>query len=200
MSAILTYTDINQEFTGVVSSYLRRGYVINTSTFGSGEGEIAHVDLTDGKRIVRVLLQHFVEVVGFDCLGGLEVIAGEVPAGEVTPSKGDIGEIIWNKHLLEITKDRFYSLGAKYHKKQVYGSKEYALRAEQTRYARLLRRNEQEAAPHVFDSDKVYRLAGLYIRRKLDKKRVSRMDTKVYRCRDYGSYVVEYRGEVHVLK
>lgn len=201
MSAILTYADINEEFTGVVKSYLRRGYVINTSTFSSHNGnEIAHVDVTDGAKIIRVFLQHFVEVIGFDCLGGLEVIAGEVPADEATPNGNDIGEIIWNKHLTEITRDRFYGFGAKYRKKEVYGTKEDALHAEQKRYARLLRKNEQEPKPHAFESDRAYRIAGLYIRKKFDKKRVARSDTKIYRGRDYGSYVIVYRNKVNVLK
>ena len=140
------------------------------------------------------------EIEGFDCLGGLEIIAGEVPAGEATPNERDIGEIIWNKHLATITKDRFYGFGAKYHKKEVYGAKEAALHAEQVRSARQLRNHEQESKPHVFDSDMAYRIAGLYVRRKLDKKRVSRSDTRIYRGRDYGSYVIVYRDKVHVLK
>ena len=201
MSAILTYADINEEFTGVVKSYLRRGYVINTATLSSHDSnEITHVDVTDGSKIIRVLLQHFVEIEGFDCLGGLEIIAGEVPAGEATPNERDIGEIIWNKHLATITKDRFYGFGAKYHKKEVYGTKEAALHAEQVRSARQLRNHEQESKPHVFDSDMAYRIAGLYIRKKFDRKRVTRSDTKIYRGRDYGSYVIVYRDKVNVLK
>lgn len=200
MSAILTYADINEEFTGVVKSYLRMGYVINTSTFFSHENEIAHVDVTDGNRVVRVLLRRFVEIVGFDCLGGLEVFAGEVPADEITPNGDELGDIIWNGHLVMLTQDRFYSLGARYHKKQVFWTKEYALHSEQVRYARMLRKNEHESKPRMFESDMAYRIAGLYIRRKLGKNRVSRSDTKIYRGSDYGSYVIVYRNKVHVLK
>ena len=201
MSAILTYANINEEFTGVVKSYLRRGYVINTATLSSHDSnEITHVDVTDGSKIIRVLLQHFVEIEGFDCLGGLEIIAGEVPAGKATPNERDIGENIWNKHLATITKDRFYGFGAKYHKKEVYGTKEAALHAEQVRSARQLRNHEQKSKPHVFDSDMAYRIAGLYIRKKFDRKRVTRSDTKIYRGSDYGSYVIVYRDKVNVLK
>lgn len=133
-------------------------------------------------------------------LGGSKSLLERFRLDEATPNGNDIGEIIWNKHLTEITRDRFYGFGAKYRKKEVYGTKEDALHAEQKRYARLLRKNEQEPKPHVFESDRAFRIAGLYIRRKLDKKRVSRGDTKIYRGSDYGSYVIVYRHKVHVLK
>lgn len=194
MSAVLTYADINREFTGVVEGYIRRGYVINTSTIGSHGNDIAHVDVTNGKEVVRILLRGFHERIEFDLLNGLEVIAGEVPADEVTPNGDDELEIIWNDHLSEITRDRFYAI------ESVYGSKEYALYSEKKRYARMLRKNEQESKPHVFDSDRAYRIAGLYIRRKLGKKRVRRSDTKIYRGRDYGRYVIVHCNKVYVLK
>ena len=57
----MKYIDINRKFTETVSSYIAQGYIINTASMSGSQGEIAHIDLTDGKQIVRVLLDSFTE-------------------------------------------------------------------------------------------------------------------------------------------
>lgn len=52
----MKYIDINQRFTAKVAEYIAKGYTINTATMSGSQGEVAHVDLTDGKQVVRVLL------------------------------------------------------------------------------------------------------------------------------------------------
>lgn len=52
----MKYIDINQKFTAKVAEYIAKGYTINTATMSGSQGEVAHVDLTDGKQVVRVLL------------------------------------------------------------------------------------------------------------------------------------------------
>ena len=54
---MLTYKSIEEEFTSLVSSYLKYGYTINTSTMGGTQGEKAKVDLTNGEHIVRIFLE-----------------------------------------------------------------------------------------------------------------------------------------------
>ena len=51
----MKYIDINQNFTAKVAEYIAKGYTINTATMSGSQGEVAHVDLTDGKQVVRVL-------------------------------------------------------------------------------------------------------------------------------------------------
>lgn len=48
----MKYIDINRKFTETVSSYIAQGYIINTASMSGSQGEIAHIDLTDGKQIV----------------------------------------------------------------------------------------------------------------------------------------------------
>lgn len=50
----MKYIDINQKFTAKVAEYIAKGYTINTATMSGSQGEVAHVDLTDGKQVVRV--------------------------------------------------------------------------------------------------------------------------------------------------
>ncbi len=57
----MKYIDINQKFTAKVAEYIAKGYTINTATMSGSLGEVAHVDLTDGKQVVRVLLDSFTE-------------------------------------------------------------------------------------------------------------------------------------------
>lgn len=56
----MKYIDINQKFTAKVAEYIAKGYTINTATMSGSQGEVAHVDLTDGKQVVRVLLDSLV--------------------------------------------------------------------------------------------------------------------------------------------
>ena len=49
--------DINRLFTEQVAALLAQGYQIHPSTMGGSQGEIAHVDLTNGEEILRVLIE-----------------------------------------------------------------------------------------------------------------------------------------------
>lgn len=71
----MKYIDINQKFTAKVAEYIAKGYTINTATMSGSQGEVAHVDLTDGKQVVRVLLDSFTEYDSFNSLSGLEMSA-----------------------------------------------------------------------------------------------------------------------------
>ena len=68
----MKYIDINQKFTAKVAEYIAKGYTINAATMSGSQGEVAHVDLTDGKQVVRVLLDSFTEYDSFNSLSGLE--------------------------------------------------------------------------------------------------------------------------------
>ena len=76
----MKYIDINQKFTAKVAEYIAKGYTINTATMSGSQGEVAHVDLTDGKQVVRVLLDSFTEYDSFNSLSGLEIVVGAPPA------------------------------------------------------------------------------------------------------------------------
>ena len=48
--------DIRNAYTQKVTELLNQGYTIFPDTMGGSQGEIAHIDLTDGSEILRVLL------------------------------------------------------------------------------------------------------------------------------------------------
>ena len=55
----MKFIDINREFTAAASSYMAQGYYINAGTMGGSQGEVAHIDRTNGTEIIRELLPTF---------------------------------------------------------------------------------------------------------------------------------------------
>lgn len=107
----MKYIDINQKFTAKVAEYIAKGYTINTATMSGSQGEVAHVDLTDGKQVVRVLLDSFTEYDSFNSLSGLEIVVG-APADKVVPYDTARYNTIWNNRLEVIESERFYEIGS----------------------------------------------------------------------------------------
>ena len=107
----MKYIDINQKFTAKVAEYIAKGYTINTATMSGSQGEVAHVDLTDGKQVVRVLLDSFTEYDSFNSLSGLEIVVG-TPADKVVPYDTARHNTIWNNRLEVIESERFYEIGS----------------------------------------------------------------------------------------
>ena len=103
--AKVTYTDINREFSHVVSEYIAKGYIINTGTMNGSQGEVAHVDLTNGNEIVRVVLMY-----NFATWPAQEykIIVGKVQSTVVPNLKGNEAETIWNNEL-EIVSSTTYT-------------------------------------------------------------------------------------------
>jgi len=48
--------EINRIYTETVAALIAKGYQIHTATMSGSQGEIAHIDLSNGKEILRVLL------------------------------------------------------------------------------------------------------------------------------------------------
>ena len=82
-------SDIDRKYTELVAGLLGRGYQIHTATMNGSQGEEAHVDLTDGKEILRVLME---TQMGWDCYGNITTI-------RVGKSTDPAGHTIWNNHL-----------------------------------------------------------------------------------------------------
>ena len=53
----MTQNDIRQIYTQKVAELLAQGYQINPETMGGSQGEMAHIDLTNGSEILRVLIE-----------------------------------------------------------------------------------------------------------------------------------------------
>ena len=52
----MTKNDIRRIYTEKVNELLAKGYIIHPETMSGSQGEIAHIDLTNGSEILRVLI------------------------------------------------------------------------------------------------------------------------------------------------
>jgi len=53
----MTKNDIRRIYTEKVTELLAKGYIIHPETMSGSQGEIAHIDLTNGEEILRVLME-----------------------------------------------------------------------------------------------------------------------------------------------
>jgi len=54
---VYTMNDIRTLYTQKVTELLAQGYQINPETMGGSQGEMAHIDLTNGSEVLRVLIE-----------------------------------------------------------------------------------------------------------------------------------------------
>ena len=92
--------DIRNLFTQKVTEFLNEGYTIFPDTMGGSQGEIAHIDLTNGSEILRVLLyrsNHWER--GEDGYIGETIHLMVGKAGPDTRVYNNWDGTIWNKYL-----------------------------------------------------------------------------------------------------
>lgn len=95
-STKVTYADINREFTAAVAEYMSKGYIINTGTMNGSQGEVSHVDLTNGNEIIRVVLMY-----NFASWPAKEytVIVGKAKPNVIPNLRTNEAETVWNSEL-----------------------------------------------------------------------------------------------------
>ena len=132
----MKFIDINREFTAAASSYMAQGYYINAGTMGGSQGEVAHIDLTNGTEIIRVLLTTFNNYLGTE---GVELIVGRVK-DDIKPNQEDRWSTVWNERLEVISSKKFYRLNNRA-QDGFYGTEEEANAAEEKRFDRYKSRH-----------------------------------------------------------
>ena len=138
----MTFKNINERFTAIVGEYLNKGYTINTGTMSGLQGEVAKVDMTNGKEIVRIRIEG-------DSGGLLEPRTMNIIVGKNTdkilPNRNDFISGIWNHHLTEIYRETYYALDS--FGRCAYGTKEEAEKCKQTRRARYESNYDEWSVP-----------------------------------------------------
>lgn len=181
----MKYIDINQKFTEAVNEYLAHGYYINTNTMGGSQGEIAHIDLTNGTEIIRVLLQRFSGDMATD--GGVELLVGRV-TDNVHPNEARERQTIWNDRLEVVSSEKFYTLSGSADDEPFYGTE---IEAKSATRKRIDRYKIRRAGSYPVDiTEKAAPTVKRYIRRKFGVTRVMMNLVSVTKC---GSkYTVRY--------
>ena len=191
-----TFADINKRFTEIVAEYMANGYTINTSSMAGHQGEVGKVDLTDGTRVVRVLLDSFHDEANFS-IEGLKIIVGE--AEGTIPNSKERGDTIWNNLLKVLSVECFYVVGKNRRTGASYGTREQAEAAEWLRNTRYISAKYGRRTENIIKKyPKALEIAKRIIRREFGIKRIKEDD--VCFCKCDGAYVVTYHGKVYRLR
>lgn len=189
----MKYADINKRYTEIVADYMTRGYTINTRTMSGSQGEYAHIDLTDGTEVIRILVDSFHEWTDIS-LDGLEIIVGRADS-EVEPNSESDCHTLWNNRLTIIIKERFYEIGADRRHGKFYGTLEEATAAERLKIQRYRARHQGSSAQDI--TDKAMEVAKRIIRREFKVKRICEADVTVSKSNN--RYTVKYKGKAYSL-
>lgn len=140
----MKFAEINRKFTEAVTEWIGKGYIINSASMNGSQGEYAKVDLTDGREIIRVLLNcasHPVTRIdgryySFDIV---ELTVGRV-TDNVKPNSSDTWATVWNQNLEIISSEEFYEIGRSRREKW-YGTKAEAIAQQDKSWERAKARN-----------------------------------------------------------
>lgn len=189
----MKYKDIDQKYTELVSKYLAAGYIINSATMASSEGENASIDLTKDGKMVRVLVGSFVELNDY-YLQGVEIVEGVV-VEDIVPHCEGSWQTIWNSRLKVVSRQRYYEVGRNRNTgRKFYGTREAAKRADKLRGQRRYINKVSDTRDLTQIGLKV---AERIAREKFKARRISYKDLRV--SKTGRGYIVVYKNNTYRL-
>lgn len=196
----MKFLEISKIYTEIVMEYISSGYYFNTTTMSGSQGEIAHTDLTDGKTIIRIVMDDFRD--WHSEKEGVEIIVGKCTDEYVKPNRKSGYNTIWNNKLEVIRSEKFYQIGRENRSgDKFYGTEEEANAAIKKRHERYEARrinSKQEL------SEEAKKIVLSYIKRQPKCKSVKISDIEsVYRITAYNQsnkYYVEAKDKRYILK
>ena len=191
----MKFDEINKVFTEHVNVYLNMGYTINAGTMGGSQGEIAKVDLTDGKEIVRVFVERF-NSHKFNGLRGVQVVAGRCNDERVRANENN-DWTIWNSKLVIDWKRRFYIVGGDCISGEWYGDAKQAQEAQTKKYERWKSRSTEEKREITLKGMALDKIKAR-IKRENKLQRVVVSDIKA--GKDKRGYFYSYHGKTVYLR
>lgn len=102
----MKFKEINRRYTEKVAEYLAKGYTINAGTMNGSQGELAHIDLTDGEKVVRILLER-TSGYGDWWYEGYRLVVG-IATDNVEINVDNSWATIWNNRLDIVEEEIFY--------------------------------------------------------------------------------------------
>lgn len=201
--------DIENVYTNTIKEYMDKGYRIYYSTMGGTQGEIAKIDLTNDKEIIRILINSKVEyyrehpIHKYMDLDYLTIIVGR----NTDKLWGNhFSDIIWNEHLELISEIRFYKIGRK--NNYFFGTKQEAIDAMCKYYDRFGFRNLYDKdRDEIIFSDKAKEIILPFIKRQrkcksINVKQIEEVKKVIYYNRKNIEvhYFVKAKGQVFKIK
>ena len=186
----MKYADINRRYTEIVNEYIGKGYTINTATMSGTQGERAKVDFTDGKEIIRIMVDSFHCWAGDVEEEGIEIIVGK-STDDIKPNSNDSWCTVWSNKLEIISRERFYKIG----RRDYYGTQEEAHKASTIRLERC--RMKYDSNEEYVPSEKAIQIAKSIVRNKMGYKRIADSEVKLKKGKE--GYVVLYGTKMYRL-
>ena len=181
----MKYADINRRFTEIVAEWLAKGYSINTASMSGSQGETAKIDLTDGKEIVRILVDRFSDYAAN--VEGVEIIVGKALDADVRPN---------NNRLEVLQQERFFKIGENRVSGTQYGTEAEAKAAAELRLKRYIAK-ECSSKSKTFTGEAI-EIAKRVIRRKFGANRIATAYVMVFKYDN--AYCVSYRDRTYRLR
>lgn len=188
----MKFAEINKRYTEIVAEYISKGYTINAGTMSGSQGEMAHIDLTDGNEIIRVLVCEEREYENKDRLDICQIIVGRC-TDKIKINNDDNWDTVWNNRLEVIRCEKFYKLSKHSSTGTEYGTREEAVIADEKRFQRYRNRSTDR----IDLTDKYLKLGKQIAKRVWNKKKVNTADIRVYKRNN--SYYVSYKYETYKL-
>lgn len=199
----MKFAEINRKLTEIVADYISRGYVINTNTMNCLEsGTKGKVDVTDGREIIRILIEEFREEQESEGkwlfrLYGVRLVVGRATENLKAHSRNF--DSIWNHKLDILSEEKFYRIGD--WDSDWYGTAAEAVAREKMHRERI--RDSWEREFIVFGENAKAVVLPFLRRQKNCKTATVKAITRVSKHYWDGhptEYVVAYKGRDFVLK
>ena len=184
----MTKNEIRTLFTQKVSDLMAKGYVLNPETMGGSQGEIAHIDLTNGSEIIRVLME-----TSFDHTGYGDILS--IRVGRATDDCWGGRRTIWNNRLETLSEIKLAKISESF-----YTTLEEGQRMAELRYSRW--RTRDAANPRgLGDAYKSVALRWLRRQPRMKSCRLEDITSMTRKTREGGAvcFEIKARGKVFYL-
>ena len=185
----MTKNDIRRIYTEKVAELLAKGYILHPETMGGSQGEIAHIDLTNGSEILRVLIENC----GWEDESYGDVLS--IRIGRCTESLRGSHPIIWNNRLETLFEIKLAKIGENF-----YTTLEEGKRMAEVRYSRW-RNRDREQRKELGDAYKSVALRWLRRQPRMKTCKLEDIERMTRRTRSDGTacFEIEARGKTFYL-
>ncbi len=186
--------DIEMMFTNEVAAYMAMGYRVNASTMGGTQGELASIDLTNDKDIVRVL----VDREHIDCRDYLFIAVYKMDSKKMVFRSG-FNNTMWTSKMELVKKTSWRQISANFYcTESEYAEMRDKIRERRNRrYERYVGRQEKKL------DERASKAVLSFIQRQPRCKTAKAKDinvTKVVYSDGEVAYRVNYKGKNFYLK
>ena len=185
----MTKNDIRSIYTQKVAELLAQGYQIHPETMSGSQGEMAHIDLTNGSEILRVLIE--TRGCFFDAYGDILTIR----VGRNTDDVRGGWHTIWNDHLETLSEIKLAKISENF-----YTTLEEGKRMAEVRHSRW-RNRDRELRKEVGDAYKSIALRWLRRQPRMKTCKLEDIDRMIRRTRSDGTacFEIEAKGKTFYL-